>query len=255
MGALDDRVAIVTGANRGIGKAIAARLARDGAHVVIAARDGDLLNQAADEIRRSGGKADAISVDLRQPEGAQKLVEFAVERCGGVDIVVNCAGAARRGEFLELSEEDWQDGFALKFFGYVRLSRAAWPHLVQRKGALLNIIGVGGRTPGADFSIGGSVNGALITFTKSLAALGVRDGVRVNAINPGSVRTARLNQQMTSQGIDPASGVDELVRRAGVTRIGEPEDVAELASFVLSPAGSWFQGSIIDLDGGATKTV
>jgi len=254
MGTLSGKVAVVTGANRGIGRAIAGRLAQDGAKVILAARNQELLETAVTEIQ-GGGEAAAIALDLREPDAAEALVTFASEQFGGVDIIVNNAGATKRGEFLELSEQDWEDGFALKFFGYVRLSRAAWPKLRESNGAVLNIIGVGGRTPGTEFSIGGSVNGALITFTKSLAALGIRDGVRVNAINPGSVRTDRLTQQLVTAGLDPATGEEELVRKANIVRIGEPEDVASLAAFVLGPSGTWLQGSIIDLDGGATKSV
>src|SRR5207237_5831211 len=106
------------------------------------------------------------------------------------------AGATKRGEFEDLGEEDWTDGFALKFFGAVRLARAAWPHLKQQSGSVVNIAGIGGRTPGPQFAIGGSVNAALLSFTKSLADVGIRDGVQVNAINPGAIRTARLAKRL-----------------------------------------------------------
>src|SRR5437588_2354717 len=110
-----------------------------------------------------------------------------IEQTGRIDIVVNNAGATRRGLFPTLSDEEWSDGFALKFFGAVRLTRAAWPHLKRTAGSVLFIAGVGGRTPGPQFAIGGSVNAALLSLTKSLADAGLPDGIRVNAINPGAI--------------------------------------------------------------------
>src|SRR4029077_9820324 len=126
----------------------------------------------------------------------QRLVDAAVAQFGGIDIVVNNAGATRRGPFLALNEEDWQDSFAAKFFGTVRLVRAAWAHLKARSGSIVNIAGVGGRTPGAEFAIGGSVNAALLSFTKAIAELGLQDGIQINAINPGFIRTDRLKKRL-----------------------------------------------------------
>src|SRR5207245_3079724 len=114
--------------------------------------------------------------DVGLPEYAGQRRRSALIAFGTIDILVNNAGATKRGEFERLSEEDWADGFALKFFGAVRLTRAAWPHLKQQSGSVINIAGVGGPTPGAQFAIGGSVNAALLSFTKALADVGVRDG-------------------------------------------------------------------------------
>jgi|SRR5690242_570589 NAD(P)-dependent dehydrogenase (short-subunit alcohol dehydrogenase family) len=256
---LTGKVAIVTGGNRGIGRAIALRLARERAQVVIAARDKARLAATADEIAKSGGVVETFAADLREPETPAALARAAVEAFGGIDVVVNNAGATRRGEFLELSETDWADGFALKFFGAVRLVRAAWPYLKERRGAVLNIIGTGGRTPGPLFTIGGSVNGAFLSFTKALADVGIRDGVQVNAINPGYIRTDRLQGWIKSAaaetGGDMAAAEREMVRRSNVVRIGEPEDIANLAAFVLASENRLLQGALIDLDGGLTKTV
>ena len=256
---LTGKVAIVTGGSRGIGRAIALRLARERAQVVIAARDKAALAATADEIAKAGGVVETFGGDLRDPEAPGVLAKAAVVAFGGIDIVVNNAGATRRGEFPELSEADWMDGFALKFFGAVRLVRAAWPYLKERRGAVLNIIGTGGRTPGPLFTIGGSVNGACLSFTKALADVGIRDGVQVNAINPGYIRTDRLQGWIKSAaaetGGDIAAAEREMVRRANVVRIGEPEDIANLAAFVLAPENRLLHGALIDLDGGLTKTV
>lgn len=256
---LTNKVALVTGASRGIGRAIALRLAQEGARVVLTARDESLLQEAVAQIRKDGGEADALALDLRVPEAAPQLVEFALRTFGTLDIVVNNAGATKRGDFVSLDENDWQDGFALKFFGAVRLLRAAWPHLKTSGGHVVNIAGVGGRTPGASFSIGGSVNAAILSLTKSLADLGIADGVQVNAINPGPIRTDRFQKRLDTvareQGVEPAEAEKHMIHELGVTRIGEPDDIAHLVAFLVSPQGQFLQGSLIDIDGGKTKTL
>jgi 3-oxoacyl-[acyl-carrier protein] reductase len=258
-GRLVGKTAIVTGSNRGIGRAIAGRLAAEGARVVLSARDGALLAAAVQEIGAAGGCAAAVPLDLRKDEAAARLVEFTAATYGPPDIVVNNAGATKRGDFLELSDEDWSDGFALKFFGAVRLTRAAWPHLKQRGGSVVIISGVGGRMPGPYFAIGGSVNAALLSFTKAMADMGVRDGVQVNAVNPGSIRTERfrrlLAQQAAEQSIPLEHAERKIIENSKITRIGEPEDIAALVAFVVSREGRLLQGAIIDMDGGATKVI
>ncbi len=230
---LRNKIAIITGSTKGIGQGIAVRLAQDGAHVVTTGR--------------SGG---SVSLDLRDADSAQKLVDFTMEQFGRIDIVVNNAGATRRGDFLDLTDADFADGFALKYFGAVRLTRAAWPHLKASGGSIVYISGIGGRTPGAQFTIGGSVNAALLSFTKAIAELGVKDGVQVNAINPGTIRTERMKARLKTPEDEQA-----FLRDAKVTRIGETSDIAALTAFIVSPEGRFLHGSIIDADGGATKTI
>ena len=252
---MDTLTAIITGASRGIGRAIALRLAREGMHVVLSARDAAAL----EEVRAAAGAASVLPLDLREPDAPARLVAFALEQTGRIDMVINNAGATRRGAFETLTDEDWTDGFALKLFGAVRLTRAAWPHLKATRGSVLFISGIGGRTPGAEFAIGGSVNAALLSLTKSLAETGRRDGIRVNTISPGTIRTqrfqARLETLARERGIRLEAAEAEFVRTAGITRIGEPEDVAALAAFILGKEGSLLHGAIIDMDAGATKTV
>ncbi len=230
-----NKVAIVTGASRGIGKAIAELLTERG---VTCAR---CALHAAEGV---------IALDLRKPDAPAELVRQTVEQFGRIDIVVNNAGATKRGEFVELTDDDWMDGFALKLFGAVRLTRAAWPHLQASQGSVVNIAGTGGRTPGAAFAVGGSVNAALLSFTKSLAETGIQDGVQVNAVNPGAVRTDRLKKRLKV-----FASEDEFVRAEKVTRVGEPADIANLVAFITSPEGRFLQGALIDMDGGATKTI
>ena len=258
-GALKGKVSIVTGASRGIGRAIALRLAQEGSALVLAARDKDALAKVASEAEATGVLALPIAIDLRTANSPSAVVKATLDAYGAIDIVVNNAGATKRGDFLELTDADWLDGFALKFFGAVRLTREAWPHLKARKGSVLNIVGGGGRTPGADFTIGGSVNGACLSFTKALSDIGIRDGVQVNAINPGRIRTERFHKMVAAlaaeEGCDADTAMQDIIRKANIVRLGEPEDVANLAAFMLSPASRFLHGSMIDLDGGQTKTI
>ena len=253
------RIVLVTGASRGIGRAIAVQLARQGADLLLTARDETLLTAVAAEIRALGRRAAVCADDLREPAAAGRIVAAALAAFGAIDVVVNNAGATKRGDFLQLTDEDWLDGYALKLHGAVRLTRAAWPHLKARRGAVVNIAGVGGRTPGPEFTIGGSVNGALLTFTKALADVGVRDGVQVNAINPGYVRSdrfnARIRQRIATTGETVEQAEARLVAEAESTRLGEPADIAHLVSFLVSPAARYLHGALIDADGGQTKTV
>ena len=256
---LEGKIAIVTGASRGIGRAITLRLAQDGATLVLAARTEADLGKVASEIRSSGGKATCVACDLRIPDAPAAVVKAALDAHGAIDIVVNNAGATKRGDFFELTDADWADGFALKLLAAVRLTRAAWPHLKARRGSLLNIIGAGGRTPSGEFTIGGSVNGACLSFTKAVADIGIRDGVQVNAINPGRIKTDRLTQMLadeaTQHGGDMNATLEAIVRKSNIVRLGEPEDVANLAVFMVSPHSRYMQGALVDLDGGQTKTI
>jgi len=256
---LQGKISIVTGASRGIGRGIALRLAAAGSSVVLTARDQALLDAAAAGIRTSGGTAETLALDLRTPDSGQRVVDFAISRFGRLDIVVNDAGATKRGEFLDLTDDDFADGFALKFFGSVRLTRAAWPYLKAASGSVVFIVGAGGRTPGAQFAVGGSVNAALLSLTKALAELGLRDRVQVNAINPGTIRTARytgrLNALAKERGLDPESAEREYIKNAAIARIGEPEDIAALVEFITGAHGRMLHGALIDMDAGATKTI
>lgn len=253
---LSGKVAIITGASKGIGRAIADTLAAEGMKLVLAARSRDLLDGLAGAL-----KTDCLvhAGDLRGAAEPARLVDAAVQRFGGIDLLVNNAGATKRGDFLTLSDEDWQDGFALKFFGAMRLSRSAWPHLRKRQGSIVNIIGIGGRTGSAEFAIGGAVNAAGMNLTKVLADRGVEEGVRVNAINPGTIATERLQVRIKSfaaeHKISETEAAERMPRAMGVTRFGEAGEIASAVAFLASTQAAYLNGAIIDVDGGLTRTL
>ena len=253
---LKNKVAVVTGASRGIGRSIAQFLADEGMRLVIAARSGDLLEEVA---QSCNSEVVPVAIDLRLEQSPQRLISTTIEKFGGIDLLVNNAGATKRGDFLELSESDWQDGFALKFFSTVRCSRAAWKSLQANHGSIVNIVGIGGRTGSSEFTIGGSVNAAILNLTKSLADRGTKDGVRVNAINPGAISTDRLLIRISKfaqeNGLSLTDATNQLASKFGIARFGEPDEIARVVAFLASPLAGYCQGAILDVDGGQTRTL
>ncbi|MBK1657494.1 SDR family oxidoreductase [Paracraurococcus ruber] len=240
---LKGKAALVSGASKGIGRAIVQRLVAEGMQVLGIARGGCDVPGAI-----------GLVADLRDPAAPAAAVARAVRDFGRLDLLVNSAGATQRGDFLSLDDEAWADSYAGKFFAAVRLTRAAWPHLAQAQGSVVHIAGIGGKMASADFTIGGSVNAALMNLTKALADRGVQDGVRVNCINPGSIRTDRLTGRiataMKEKGLDETGAATFLAKSTGVARFGEPEEIAAAVAFLASGEASYFQGAIIDIDGG-----
>jgi NAD(P)-dependent dehydrogenase (short-subunit alcohol dehydrogenase family) len=253
---LHGKVAVITGASRGIGLAIARELSALGMRLALAARSQDLLEQLAASLPT---ECLVCPLDLRLPQAPADLIQAAQQRFGQLDVLINNAGATKRGDFLSLPDEDWTDGYALKFFGAMRCCRAAWPLLTTSQGAIVNIAGVGGRTASAEFSIGGSVNAALLNLTKSLADRGVKDGVRVNAINPGSIATERLQIRIRAYAsehqLDPDQAAQQMAKSMGIARFGTPDEIARAVAFLASPANAYIQGAILDIDGGQTRTL
>jgi 3-oxoacyl-[acyl-carrier protein] reductase len=257
------KVVVVTGGSRGIGRAIAAGFARQGAQMVLAASSAANLTAAAQAITASqrGDQPGApppvtVAADLRQLEGCERVMATVRERFGRCDILVNSAGATRAGNFLDLPDAAWLDGYALKFFGCVRMTRLLWPLLKEAQGHVVNIVGSAARTPGAEFLIGGSVNAAMANFSKGLSQLGKRDGVNVNVIHPGATDTERTQQLLEQRAAASGKSVEELRRETyakdGLKRLGHPDDIAALTLFLCSAPARYIQGTAIAVDGGAT---
>ena len=254
------KAALITGGNRGIGAAIANELAREGVDLCLVARDKQALESKAAELS-AAFKVRVITVvaDLRLGESADAAVAEAIKSFGRLDILVNNAGATARGNFFALSEQEWDDGFDLKFRACVRMTRSAWPYLRNAGGSVINIIGVGGWTTESEFTIGGSVNAALLHFTKAIAQIGQQDGVRVNAINPGRIATERLTRNINRiadmRHIDVKEAAEELLQACHIKRFGEPQEIGQVAAFVASAKASFMQGSLIDVDGGERRSI
>lgn len=257
---LRNKVAVVTGGSRGIGYRCAERLAAEGADLVIVATDAERLASAALCIAgATGRRVEWVATDLRTPEGCQAVADCIQSAYGSCDILVNNAGATKSGSFPAQPDEEWLDGFALKFFGAVRLSRLLWPSLKLRHGAVINIVGGTSRTPSANGMVVGAVNAALSNISKSLSDQGLKDDINVNWVLPGLTRTERMEEQMARRAQLAGKSVEQVAREhiatQGIRRVGEPEDVANVVAFLCSPRSRHIQGVGIAVDGGATKGV
>ena len=258
MGSLTGKTAFVSGGTRGIGLAIAARLARDGADIMIAGSSPANCAAATGTIAaQAGGRVEAHAADLRTVEGCRAAFEAHHKAFGGCDILVHSAGATKGGVFPDQDDVDFIDGFALKFHAGVRLSRLFWPSLVAARGTVVMIVGGASRTPDAKFMVGGAVNAALANFSKALAGQGLQDDVNVNWINPGQTETERLQQLLATRARDENRSIDEVraerMRAEGIRRLGQPEDTAALVAFLCSGEARHIHGAGIGVDGGATK--
>ena len=256
-GEFQGKVVVITGGSRGIGREIAVDFAKAGAQTVIVSSSETNLAAASKTVAAAGGHAPvAIAVNLKTLDGCEqvlKQVEGKFKRC---DILVNSAGATKAGNLVELPDDAWMDGYALKFFGCVRMCRLFWPMLKTAQGHVVNIIGGAARTPGADFTIGGSVNAAMGNFSKSLSQIGKRDGVNVNAIHPGATDTERFGELLDQRSRASGKSIDDLRKEAtakdGIRRIGKPEDISALTLFLCTERARHIQGTAIAVDGGST---
>lgn len=258
---LKDKVALVTGASKGIGRSIALALAREGARVALCSRKAADLDAAAARIRQATG-ADTLCVpaDLSSLAGVESTVKTTHGRFGRIDILVNNAGAIRGGDFLAIPDAQWSEDWSLKLLGYIRMARAVFPLMqAQGGGRICNIVGAAARNPTPAYLTGGAANAALINFSKGLADLGAPSKILVTAVSPAATATDRWNDMIKERSIATGTSEDELQADAAKSyalgRIATPEDVADLVAFLVSARGSFLTGVCITVDGGATRGV
>jgi 3-oxoacyl-[acyl-carrier protein] reductase len=256
---LEGRRAIVTGASRGIGAAVAAALADEGCHVALVARTGADLEARAASIAAAGGKPPVVSVaDLSSADGVRAGLGRCIDALGGVDILVNNAGASPFGTIDQLDDEQWQGAFDLKFMGYLRCMKAVLPHMrAQHRGRIVNIGGVAGMRASAGYALA-ALNAGLIHLTRSTAELVAADGVTVISVHPGPTLTDRILTAFApgaaKAGLDPTEYATRVVARdipAG--RLGTPEEVAAGVVFVVSDQAALVTGGGLSIDGGTAR--
>ena len=258
---LNDKVAIVTGASKGIGRAVALGLASEGARVVVVARDAGLLDKVAAECRdRSRRDAVPVAADLSRLEEVTRVVAGVKDRLGRVDILVNNAGAIRGGAFLQIPDAQWIEDWNLKLLGYIRMARAVFPLMqAQGGGRICNVVGAAARNPAPTDLTGGTANAALINFTKGLADLGAPSRILVTAVSPAATKTERWDALMAQQAAASGRSVQELQAEAEAPyklgRIATSEDIADMVCFLVSARASFVTGVCITVDGGATRGV
>jgi len=258
---LSGKVAMVTGASKGIGSAIAKALAAEGAQLVLVARTRELLDSVASDIRaRYSTIVHGVPGDLSRDDEVRRVVDEAHRRCGRIDILINNAGSIRTAPFLEMPDEHWLEDWNLKPLGYVRLTRAVFPLMsAQGAGRIVNIAGAAARNPVHVYASGGAANAAIVNFTKSMADLGARHQILVNAVSPGATRTERLEAQIAAKAAANQRTTDaewaDKVSSQPLGRIARPEDVADLVCFLVSSRASFITGICLTLDGGATRGV
>ncbi|MFM0034535.1 SDR family oxidoreductase [Paraburkholderia strydomiana] len=253
------RVAIVTGASQGIGRSTAIRLARDFSSVVIVARNRENLDQVAIEVRRAGAEALVVDLDLSAPEAAQQVVDRTLAAFGKIDALLNIAGAVPQIDVFDMTDEQWERGFALKLHGARRLTMAAWASLKKTGGSVVLMSGNSALFPKAPYAAVGTINAAIVALAKAFSERGITDGVQVNSVLPGPVMTGRrrsyLEHWAPLHDMTVEEATEKFPAEAGIARYGTPEEIAGLMAFVVSPAAHWMTGSTLRMDGGEVKSV
>jgi len=248
---LKGRTVLITGASRGIGESIAKVMASEGCSLILTATDTAKLAQlAADLSNLHGVKVDTHGFDLSKHDNVKALADVA----GHCDILVNNAGAIPRGSLQEVTPEAWRQGWDLKVFGYIDLTRCILPRMTERKsGVIINIVGMAGERPEPKYIATCCGNAALIMFTQCLGGESMREGVRIVAINPGPImsdRHRRGAEQVAERELGSKDRWPELYKRFPIGRPGRVDEVADVVAFLASDRASYISGEIIRIDAG-----
>jgi NAD(P)-dependent dehydrogenase (short-subunit alcohol dehydrogenase family) len=256
------RTAVVTGGSAGIGYACAAALHDEGVNVAIVARTQARVEDAASRIiaRRSlspDATAFGLVGDLSKAEDVDRVVAAAREHLGKIDILVNCAGAARAGAFLDLADEAYLEAWNLKLLGYIRMVRAVAPEMIRRRdGRIVNIIGGAARTPDDAFLAGATANAALVNFTRGVSKFLARHNVRINAISPGTTATERAErlaaQRAAAAGVSVQEAKAAIEQAIPLGRLVDPREIAAMVALLVSDRVPSMTGAEILIDGGQT---
>jgi NAD(P)-dependent dehydrogenase (short-subunit alcohol dehydrogenase family) len=253
---LKGKVAIVTGASEGLGRACAERFARSGVLVGMCARRADVLDAAARGIRdATGGQVLALPADVTRLPDIEGFVSAVAGRFGGVDLLVNNAGTSAAAAFEAVSDRDWQDDLDLKLMAAIRFCRLVIPLMKARGGgAIVNVTTIGGKAPAARSLPTSVTRAAGINLTKSLAAEYAADGIRVNTVCLGIVKSGQWERRATGD-LDAFYRDVARQRRIPVGRVGEAEEFADLVAFLVSERARFITGAAVNFDGGASAVV
>ncbi len=258
---LAGKTALVTGASLGIGRAIAEELAAEGVNVVVNARDSERLAATAAAIAQATGvRVLAAAGDMGIAADVARVVAGARREFGCIDILINNAGSSPAGRIHDVSDETWLKSFNLKPMGYVRCARAVIPDMRSRRwGRIINVIGRGGHQPRPWYLVGGAANAALLNFTKALADELAPDNILVNGINPGPVQTPRwddhIAQGAKTTAADANAVLAQMIASVPLGRVGTPEEISGMVTFLCSERASFITGALINIDGGGTRCI
>ncbi len=256
---MNDSVAVVTGASQGIGRATAIRLAKDFSAVVLVARNGDALKEVEKAVQGAGADPLSIALDLSRVQSPETVVKTTLDRYGRIDALLNIAGAVPQIDLFEMTDEQWYAGMELKLHGARRLTIRAWEALKASKGSVVFMSGSAALDPKPGFAAVAATNAAILAMAKAFAEQGIKDDVQVNSIVPGAVMTGRrrsfLDKWAPAHNLSVEEATKKFPEEAGISRYGEPEEIAALLAFMVSPAAKWMTGSSVRMDGGEVKGI